>query len=94
LSLQINANETPRKGIVAGVIMASDCDFGDGQEFEVQLRMIGPKKKLPGPRPGWRPGGTETAAGMMAGHWTAEDDQILEAIERDRHRPSTRELPE
>ncbi len=39
-------------------------------------------------------GGTETAAGMMAEHWTEEDDRILEAIERDRHRPSTRELPE
>ena len=53
-----------------------------------------PKKRLPGPPPGWRPGGTETAAGMMAEHWTEEDDRILESIERDRHRPSTRELPE
>ena len=74
--------------------MASYRDFGDGQEVEVQLRMIGPKKKLPGPPPGWRPGGTETAAGMMAAHRTAADDQILEAIEQDRHRPSARELPE
>ena len=51
-------------------------------------------KRLPGPPPGWRPGGTETAAGMMAEHWTEEDDRILESIERDRHRPSTRKLPE
>ena len=49
---------------------------------------------LPGPPPGWRPGGSETAAGMMAEHWSEEDDRILEAIERARHRPSTRELPE
>jgi hypothetical protein len=51
-------------------------------------------KTLPGPPPGWRPGSTETAAGMMAEHWTEEDDRILESIDRDRHRPSTRELPE
>lgn len=51
-------------------------------------------KPLPGPPPGWRPGGSESAAGLMAKHWTEEDDRILEEIERDRHRPSTRELPE
>jgi hypothetical protein len=56
--------------------------------------MIASKKRAPGPPPGWRPGGTETAAGMMAEHWTEEDDRILEAIDRDRHRPSTRELPQ
>lgn len=51
-------------------------------------------KPLPGPPPGWRPGGSESAAGLMAEHWTEDDDRILEEIERDRHRPSTRELPE
>ena len=65
----------------------------EGQDVEVQVKVIGPKKVLPGPPSGWRPGGTETAAGMMAEHWTEEDDQILQAIERDRHRPSIRELP-
>lgn len=35
-----------------------------------------------------------SAAGAMAEHWTDEDDRILEEIERDRRRPSTRELPE
>jgi hypothetical protein len=34
LSLQINANETPGTGIVAGVIMTSDCDFGDRKAGE------------------------------------------------------------
>jgi len=83
-------------GKVHGKTIELDEDLGlaEGQEVEVQVRMIGPKKRLPGPPPGWRPGGTETAAGMMAEHWTEEDDRILEAIERDRHRPSTRELPE
>jgi len=83
-------------GKVHGKTIELDEDLGvvDGQEVEVQVRMIGSKKRLPGPPPGWHPGGTETAAGMMAEHWTEEDDRILEAIERDRHRPSTRELPE
>ncbi len=70
-----------------------DLDLGvvEGQEVEVQVKMIVPKKRPPGPPTGWRPGGAETAAGMMAEHWTNEDDRILEAIERDRHRPSTRD---
>lgn len=83
-------------GRIHGRIIELDEDLGvvEGQEVEVQVRMIVPKKLPPGSPPGWRPGGTETAAGMMAEHWTDEDDRILEAIERDRHRPSTRELPE
>jgi len=83
-------------GIVHGKTIELDDDLGvaEGQKVEVQVRMIGLKKRPPGPPPGWRPGGTETAAGMMAEHWTEEDDQILDSIERDRHRPSKRELPE
>jgi hypothetical protein len=42
------------------------------------------KKLLPGPPPGWRPGGTETAAGMMAAHWTEEDDRIMERFDQER----------
>jgi hypothetical protein len=83
-------------GTIRGKTIELDEDLGvvDGQEVEVQVTMLKPKKRLPGPPPGWRPGSTETAGGMMAEHWTEEDDRILEAIERDRHRPSTRELPE
>ncbi len=83
-------------GKVHGKTIELDEDLGvaEGQEVEVHVRMIGSKKRLPGPPPGWRPGGTESAAGMMAEHWTEEDDRILEAIERGRHRPSTRKLPE
>ena len=57
-------------GKVHGKTIELDEDLGvvDGQEVEVQVRMIGPEKRLPGPPPGWRPGGTETAAGMMAAH--------------------------
>ena len=96
-------------GIVHGKFIEVTEDLGllDGQAVEL-IVTAGPSpgpiaegfdlkkkpKKLPGPPPGWRPGGTETAAGMMADHWTEEDDRILESIERDRHRPSTRELPE
>jgi hypothetical protein len=84
------------QGTVHGKTIELDEDLGvaEGQVVEVQVKTVGPKKRLPGPPPGWRPGGTETAAGMMAEHWTDEDDRILEAIEQDRHRPSTRELPE
>jgi hypothetical protein len=74
-------------GRVHGKTIELDEDLGvvAGQEVEVQVTMLKPKKRLPGPPPGWRPGSTETAAGMMAEHWCEEDDRILEAIERDRH---------
>jgi hypothetical protein len=96
-------------GIVHGKIIEVTEDLGmsDGQAVELIVTASpahGPTtegfdskkrpKALPGPPPGWRPGGTETAAGMMADHWTEEDDRILEAIERDRHRPSTRKRPD
>ncbi len=69
-------------------MLDEDLGVADGQDVAVEVRVIGLKKKPPG----WRPGEAETAAGMMAGHWTEEDDRILDAMERDRHRPSTREL--
>jgi hypothetical protein len=76
---------------VHGKTIELNEDLGkvEGQEVEVQVKMIGPKKRLSGPPPGWQPGGTETAAGMMAEHWTEENDRILEACERDCHQPST-----
>ena len=80
------------RGVVHGRTIELDAEPGieEGRIVEVILR----SKSLPGPPPGWRPGGTETAAGMMAAYWTEEDDRILAEIERERHRPSTRELPE
>ena len=94
-------------GIVRGKFIEVTEDLGllDGQAMELILTAgpspspiaegfdsKNPPKTLPGPPPGWRAGSTETAAGMMAEHWTEEDDRILESIERDRHRSSTREL--
>ncbi len=51
-------------------------------------------KKLPEPPPGWQPGSTRTAAGMLADSWTEEDDRILEEIYRDRKKETRREVPE
>jgi hypothetical protein len=51
-------------------------------------------KQLPGPPPAWELGSTETAAGMLAGAWTPEDDQILEEIHQERQRSAFREIPE
>ena len=46
--------------------MELDEDLGvaEGQEVEVQVRMIGPKKRLPAPR--MAAGATQITAGMMA----------------------------
>lgn len=54
----------------------------DGRKVELILRV----SKLPGPPPRWKPGGGVTAAGMMAEHWTDEDDRLLEEIYQDRKR--------
>jgi hypothetical protein len=76
------------RGVIHGrmIELEETIDIEDGRMVEIIIR----SKKLPGPPPGWRSGITETAAGLLAEHWTEEDDRILEEIERDRHRPSTR----
>ncbi len=80
------------RGVVHGRTIELETEPGieDGRTVEVIVR----SKSLPGPPPGWEPGGAGTAAGRMAAHWTAEDDRILAEIERARHQPSTRERPE
>lgn len=80
------------RGVVRGrtIELTTDSGIEEGRRVEIIVRT----GSLPSPPPGWRPGGTETAAGMMAEHWTEEDDRILAEIERARHRPSTRELPD
>jgi hypothetical protein len=80
------------RGVVHGrtIELESEPGIEDGRKVEVIVR----SKTLPGSPPGWQPGSTKTAAGMMAEHWTEEDDRILAAIERARHQPSTREMPE
>ena len=83
-------------GMVHGNTITLDHDLGvaDGQEVEVQVRLIGSKKPLPGPPPGWQPGSVKSAAGLLADSWTEEDDRILNEIERDRKRETRRGLPE
>jgi hypothetical protein len=80
------------RGVVHGKTIELDNETGleDGRKVEVILRA----KELPGPPPGWKPGGSETAAGMMALSWTEEDDRILEEIHRERRNDRRREVPE
>jgi hypothetical protein len=83
-------------GKVHGKTIELDEDLGvvDGQEVEVQVKITRPKKRLPGPPPGWQPGRTSTTAGRLADSWTEEDDRILEEIYRDRKRETSREIAE
>ncbi len=83
-------------GKVHGRTIELDEDLGvaEGQEVEVQVTMHKPKKRLPGPPPGWRPGTTKTTAGLLADLCTEEDDRILEKIHQDRKRESRRDIAE
>ena len=80
------------QGVVHGKTIELETSPGieDGRRVELVVRM----KPLPSPPPAWKPGSTETAAGMMASYWTEEDDRILETIYQDRKRGSRREIPE
>lgn len=80
------------QGTIRGrtIELADDPQIEEGRKVEVILRT----RDLPGPPPGWRPGGTQTAAGMMADHWTEEDDRLLERIQQDRKRDRRPELEE
>lgn len=60
----------------------------EGAHVEVTVRIKG----LPGPPPGWRPEGHDSAAGLMAVHWTDEDDRILAEIAADRKRDRGRAI--
>jgi hypothetical protein len=84
------------RGKVHGKTIELDEDLGvvEGQEVEVHVTMIHPKRRLPGPPPGWQPGRPSTTAGRLAESWTAEDDRILDEIYRDRKRETRREIPE
>ena len=73
-------------GTVHGRTTELDEDLGvaQGQQDEVQVRMISGAKKLPGPPPRWQPGSTKTIAGALADLDTAEKDRLLEEIYQDR----------
>ncbi len=83
-------------GKVHGRTIELDEDLGvpEGQDVEVQVNIMNPKKRLPGPPPGWQAGSRKTTAGMLADSWTDEDDRILDEINRDRKRETRREVPE
>lgn len=84
------------KRIIQGVVhgrtieLNNDPGIDDGRTVEVVLL----PKERPAPPPGWTPGCTQTAAGMMADYWSEEDDRILEEIYQDRRRDSRREPAE
>jgi hypothetical protein len=80
------------RGVVRGRTVELDRDpgLGENRVVDVVLRT----KQLPGPPLGWKPGSTETAAGMLADTWTPEDDRILEEIYEDRKRSTFREIAE
>jgi hypothetical protein len=80
------------RGTVRGRMIELDRDPGieENRVVEVILRT----KRLPGPPPGWAPGNAETAAGMLAGAWTPEDDRILDEIQLDRQGSAFRGIPE
>ncbi|HEX7375868.1 MAG TPA: hypothetical protein VF278_02090 [Pirellulales bacterium] len=83
-------------GVVRGKTIELDEDLGavDGQKVEIQVIMLRPKKRLPGPPPGWQPGRPSNTAGALADSWTDEDDLILEEIHRERKREGRREIME
>ena len=80
------------RGVIHGRTIELDDDAGleDGRHVEIVVRA----KQLPGPPPGWKRGGVETAAGMMADCWTEEDDRILDEIHAERKKDTRPEIPE
>ena len=83
-------------GRINGKTIELDEDLGapEGQEVEVQVRLLGPKKTLPGPPPGWHSGSASPTAGLLSDLNTELDDRILQEIYGDRQRDFRRELPE
>ena len=69
------------------IILDTDPGLEDGRKVEVVVR----QNKLPPTPPGWRPGGTETAAGMLADDWNEEDDRIFQEIQAGRKTSRVRE---
>ena len=80
------------RGTVRGRTIELDRDPGieENRVVEAVLRT----KQLPGPPPAWKPGSTETAAGMLSDAWTSVDDRILEEIHGERGRSAFREIAE
>jgi hypothetical protein len=75
-------------GIIQGKViqLATDIGLDDGQEVEVTVCVVSAGRR--------RGDGIVHSAGAMAAYWTAEDDQILLEIQRNRKRPRGGEIPE
>ena len=95
---RLNPLKRRRNGVgkVHGKTIEPDEDLGvaEGREVEVQVKIISPRKRLPGPPLGGQPGSKRTATGLLADSWTEEDDRILEEIHQDRKRGRHQDLPE
>jgi hypothetical protein len=80
--------DIPMQGVIHGNTIELDSSPGveDGRKVQLILRV----GRLPGPPPKWTPDSTVTAGGMMAEHWTDEDDRLLEDIYQDRKRDRRR----
>jgi hypothetical protein len=76
------------RGKVHGKTIELDEDLGviDGQEVEVQVKIVPSTKK-------WGEG-LRRCAGALADEWTEEDDRVLNEIYQDRKRETRREIPE
>jgi hypothetical protein len=87
------------QGVVHGKVieLTEESGLPDGQVVEVTVRSASgnPSSRPPLPTPpDWQPGGSKSAAGALAGVWTAEDDRILQELEDDRQRAAFREASE
>jgi hypothetical protein len=66
----------------------------DDHEVEVQVTMLKPRKRVPGPPPGWTRGSTKSTAGLFADLCSEEEDRAFAEIYNDRKRETRREVPE
>jgi len=84
------------RGRVHGKTIQLDEDPGvpEGEEVEIQVTIIRRKKQLPGPPPGWQPGGGKSTAGLLMDLGTEEEDRLLREIHEDRRREARREIAE
>jgi hypothetical protein len=69
-----------------------ELDRNPGIEENRVVEVILRTKQLPGPPLGWKPGSSETSAGMLADSRTSEDDRILEEIYQEPQRSTFREV--
>lgn len=74
------------QGVIHGntIELTNNLGMADGQAVEITIRTVSAPKA-------WGEG-LRRCAGALAGDWTAEDDQILEQIHRDRKQDTRKEI--